>query len=142
MRTGVTLAELLTVLVIAGALAAVVIPTASRFLDGAAVQAAADRYVVLHETARQLAISRGSPARIELDTGRGTVTVSVRRRDLAWDTVESRSFGSAQLAASRSLIAFNPLGLGAGASNSSITFTRGAARRVIYVSRSGRLRRA
>lgn len=142
MRRGFTLAELLTVLAIVSVLAAVVIPPAARMLDKVAVKEAADRYAVIHETTRQLAISRGSLARLEINVTARTATISVRLSPTVWDTVEARTFGSAQVSASQRFITFNPLGIGSGASNSSIVFTRGGASRAIYVSRSGRMRRA
>lgn len=141
MVRGVTLPELVTVTTIVGLLAAVVTPPAARFLDRAAVAEGADRVAAVHAATRQLAISRSALARYELDGARRAITVSVRRSRSAWDSVESRSLGSATVRASQRTVTFTPLGVGYGASNTRIVFVRGAASETLFVSRSGRLRR-
>jgi prepilin-type N-terminal cleavage/methylation domain-containing protein len=142
MARGVTLPEVVTVLVVVAVLAAVATPSLKRSLDRAAVQEAVQRYAVLHETTRQLAIARGVIARLELDSARKTLVIAVRRTPVAWDTVDARTLGSAGLAASRLVIMFDPIGVGYGASNSRIVFSRGAAADTLFVSRTGRLRRS
>lgn len=141
MSRGVTLAELMTVLAIVSVLASVVTPPLGRYLDGAAVEEAVQRYAVLHETTRQLAIARGALARLELNSAQKTVTICVRSTPTAWDTVDTRTLGSAVLSTSQPIITFNPIGVGFGASNSRIVFSRGASADTLFVSRTGRLRR-
>lgn len=133
--------ELLTVTVILGVLASVVTPPLARWLDRAAVHEGSDRYAALHETTRQLAIARGSLARLELQPALKSATVSWRRAGTAWDTILSRPLGSARLLASRRIITFGPHGIGFGASNTRIIFSRGAAAETLTVSRTGRLKR-
>jgi Tfp pilus assembly protein FimT len=140
-RRGITVPELLTVTVILGVLASVVTPPLARGLDRAAVHEASDRYAALHETTRQLAISRGSLARLELEPALKSGTVSWRRAGTTWDTILSRPLGSARLLASRRIVTFSPLGIGFGASNTRIIFSRGAAVETLTVSRTGRLKR-
>lgn len=142
MSRGATLPELMTVLAIVSVLASVVTPPLGRYLDSAAVQEAVRRYAVLHETTRQLAIMRGALARLELDSTRKTVTIAVRRTPTAWDTADTRTLGSAALSTSQPVITFNPIGVGFGASNSRIIFSRGASADTLFVSRTGRLRRS
>lgn len=130
------------VLAIVSVLATVVTPPLGRYLDRAAVQEAVQRYAVLHETTRQLAIARGALARLELDSARKAVTLAVRRSPSAWDTVDTRTLGSAALSTSQPVTTFDPIGIGYGASNSRIVFSRGAAADTLFVSRTGRLRRS
>lgn len=141
MFRGVTLPELLAVLVLVGVMASVAIPPLVRQLDRVAVEGAADRYAVLHEATRQLAIARGTLARVELDAAARTATISWRSSSTTWDTVEFRRLGSVNLDASQSVITFNPIGVGFGLSNSRIVFSRDAAAETLTVSRTGRLRR-
>lgn len=140
MARGATLAELLTVLVIVGVTAAIVTPPLSRALDSASVHAAADRYAALHETARQLAVARSRLARLELDTTGPAATISLRQAG-AWDTVRTWNLGGARLSATQTTITFSQLGLGFGASNTRLVFSRGTSAETLTVSRTGRLKR-
>lgn len=141
MSRGLTLPELLCVLAILGVTTAIVAPPLARALDRIAVDEAADRYAAVHETTRQLAIARSGLARLELDTARGTITMSWRGVTDAWDTVDTRPLGRARLAASGLAVTFTPYGFGWGFSNTTIVLSRGAAAETLTVSRSGRLKR-
>lgn len=138
---GVTLPELLIVLVLIGIAASIVVPPLGRALDRAAVMEGAERYGTVHETARALAVARGKQTRVELDSSRREASVALRRGISAWDTVEVRGLGRAGFAASRIIVTFSPIGIGFGASNTSIVFTAGAAAETLTVSRTGRLKR-
>ena len=140
MPRGTTLPELITVTVIIGVLLSIVGAPLSRELDHTAVREGRDRYSAVHETARQLAIARSTLARVELDSVHAIATVSIRNGN-AWDTLEVRPLGAAHLGFSQRVVTFGPLGLGYGASNTSIIFRRGAAAETLTVSRLGRLRR-
>jgi prepilin-type N-terminal cleavage/methylation domain-containing protein len=141
MRHGFTLPELLSVIAIAGVLLSIVVPPLGRLLDQAAVHESADRFAALHATTRQLAIARNTLARLELDPGPRTATLSLRRTATSWDTVGSYVLGSAAIACSNSTLVFGPLGLGYGTSNARVIFARGAAADTVTTSRTGRLRR-
>ena len=138
---GFTLIEMVMVSILIGVVAAIVVPPLGRALDRAAVDEAAERYSAMHETARQLAIATGRHARVELDSVRREAVVALRRTATAWDTVDARSLGRADLSASRTMVTFSPLGIGFGASNTSIVFTSGMATETVTVSRTGRLKR-
>lgn len=138
---GVTLLELLIVLVLIGIAASIVVPPMGRALDRAAVQEGAERYGTLHETARHLAIARGRHARVELDSARREAIIALRRSPTAWDTLDIRPLGRASFTASRIIVTFSPIGIGFGASNTTIAFTAGVAAETLTVSRTGRLRR-
>ena len=139
---GFTLLEMLMVIILIGVATAVVVPPLGRALDRVAVDEAAERYAALHETARQMAIARGRHARVELDSTRREAVLALRRTATAWDTLEVQSLGRAALSASRTMVTFSPLGIGFGASNTSIVFTAGMAAETVTVSRTGRLRRS
>jgi type II secretion system protein H len=141
MSRGLTLPEMLTVLMIMGITAAIVAPPLRRSLDRAAVDDAADRYASLHEEARQIAVARGRPVRVELDTASRTATIAVANGG-AWDTLQVQALGTASLSASRVVVTFSPLGIGFGASNTRVVIARGAAAETLTVSRTGRLRRS
>ena len=141
MRQGFTLPELLSVIAIVGILLSIVTPPLGRVLDQAAVRESVERFTALHATARQLAISRNTLARLELDRTQRTATLSVRRPPTAWDTVGSYPLGLASIACTNSTMIFGPLGLGYGASNTRVIFARGASADTVTTSRTGRLRR-
>ena len=141
MRHGFTLPELLSVIVIIGILLSVVTPPLGRALDQAAVHEGVERFAALHATTRQLAISRNTLARLEVDRAQRAAAISVRRTPVVWDTVGSYSLGSASIACSNPTIVFGPLGLGYGTSNTRLIFSRGAAADTVTTSRTGRLRR-
>jgi len=140
-ESGFTLPELATVVAILGILVSVAVPPLARTLDRAAVEEGVERFAAAHATARALAISRGTLARLELDRAAHTVTLSVQRAAQAWDTVATYPLGSASIACSNPTLVFNPLGLGHGLSNTRVVFSRGAAADTVTTSRTGRLRR-
>jgi prepilin-type N-terminal cleavage/methylation domain-containing protein len=141
MRRGFTLPELLSVLGIVAILLSVTLPPLSGVLDRAAVREGVERFASLHAATRQLAVARGRLARLELDPQRTRATISVQRAPQAWDTVASYELGSARLTCSNGTITFGPFGLGFGASNTRVVFSRGVAADTVTTSRTGRLKR-
>lgn len=141
MRSGFTLPELAAVLAIMGVVASVVVPPLGRTLDRAAVEEGVQRLAAAHATTRELAIARGALARLELDAVAHTAALSVQRTAKAWDTVATYPLGTARITCSNPTMVFNPIGLGHGASNTRVIFSRGAAADTVTTSRTGRLRR-
>jgi prepilin-type N-terminal cleavage/methylation domain-containing protein len=141
MPRGVTLPELMSVLLITAVLAGVVVPPAKRLVDRAAVAGAADRLSAVHEAARQTAIARGQAARYAIDRSGPRVVVSARRSGGSWDTLLVVGLGDVGISVSQATVTFSPLGIGSGASNTTVIFARGAAAETLTVSRTGRLRR-
>ncbi len=140
MQRGVTLAELLTVIVVVGLLCAVTLPPLAHSLDRIAVDETVDRFTALHETTRQLAIVRSSLAKLEIDTGRRSAALSVAAGG-GWDTVDVRPLGDASVATSQPAVTFSPMGYGWGLSNTTIIARRGAVAETVTISRTGRLKR-
>jgi prepilin-type N-terminal cleavage/methylation domain-containing protein len=138
---GVTLPELLTVMVIMGLVASIAIHPMNHALDRAAVDEGAQRYGAMFETARAFAVARARQSRLELDTLRGVVLIELRRGQSTWDTVDQRPLGRAHVGASQTLVTFSSLGVGLGLSNGRIIFSRGNAADTLTISRTGRLKR-
>ena len=138
---GVTLPEMITVLVLIGLVASVAIHPMGHALDRAAVNEGVQRYGALFETARAFAIARARQTRLELDTARRVALIEIRRGPTAWDTLDQRPLGRARIGASQAVVTFSSLGVGFGLSNARIIFTSGAAADTITVSRTGRLKR-
>jgi prepilin-type N-terminal cleavage/methylation domain-containing protein len=138
---GVTLPELTTVLLIIGVVASVTVPPARRFVDQGTVAGAADRYAAVHEVTRHTAIARGRPARYEVDRGALRMVLSLRGPRGTWDTLRVFELGEVRLSVSQPTVTFNPLGIGSGASNTTVVLGHGAAAETLTVSRTGRLRR-
>ena len=138
---GMTLTELLIVLVLVGLAASIAVRPMRQALDRAAVDEGALRYGALFETARAIAVARGRHARIELDTARSTAVITVQATSARWDTVDQRPLGRAHVDASRTVATFSPLGVGSGVSNARIIFTCGASADTLTIARTGRLKR-
>jgi len=139
---GVTLAEIVVVLLIIGVLASVVTPPLLHSLDRLAVDEAAERYITTHEDARMEAMARGRLTRVDLDSARRQAVVLLRRSIAAWDTLAISPLGRARMTASQTSIVFSPIGMGFGASNARIVFSSDAAAETVTVSRTGRVRRS
>lgn len=137
-RKGLTLAELLVVLVILGILLSISINRIGAAADRAAVQSAVADAATIFQSARTAAIYRRSPVAVLIDTLRGTLTSRADaeplvQRDL-WQSYRVR------LSATRDSMAFDARGLGMGAANLSLMARRGRYVDTLFISRLGRLR--
>ena len=141
MAHGATLPELVVVTLIIGVMASIVTPPARRTLDRIAVTGAAQRYSTIHESARQSAIARSALVRYELARVGSSIALAVRKPNGRWDTLAVWTLGQVNVESGQRIVTFNPLGLGAGASNTRIVFSRGQAAETLTVSRTGRLKR-
>lgn len=131
---------MLIVVIIVGLVVAAVVPPLAHALDRLTVDEAVDRYTAIHETTRQLAVTHATLARLEIDTARRSVALSVHGQ-ASWDTVEIRPLGGARVSTSQNTVTFNPMGYGWGVSNTSIIVRSGAVAETLTVSRTGRLKR-
>lgn len=141
MARGTTLPELVVVTLIVGAMASIVTPPVRRTLDRLAVEGAAQRFSAIHQVARQSAIARATMVRYELARDSAAIALAVRKRNGAWDTLGVWALGRVRVESRQRVVTFNPLGLGSGASNTRVIFTRGQAAETLTVSRTGRLKR-
>ncbi|MGH7653194.1 MAG: type II secretion system protein [Gemmatimonadaceae bacterium] len=139
-RRGMTIVELLVMMVILGVLAAIAVPRAVTAIDRLSVRGATQD-VVLTLAAARAAASRGDAyVSFVADTHAGRVRVVsggevLVERDLA------RARGIT-LQASRESVTFGPGGLGWGAANTTVIVSRGARSDTVVMSRLGRVRTA
>jgi len=140
MRSGFSLFELLVVIAVLAASAALAVDAASGLRDRLAVQAARERLAALHVEARRWA-RRGWPAAVEVVAGSGRARVlragvEVRATLLAAEGVVVRLSGARRSA----LVRYDPLGIGR-PPGYTVVFERHGARATLVVSSYGRLRR-
>ena len=140
MRTGVTLIELLTVVVIVGLLAALGTPSLKHLLDRIAVDRATNELTVFYNGARLAAVLRGSRVRIEFDVD-SLLAVFEGAEDSTFLNAAGPAAIGVHLTASRRIIRIWPNGLGMGAANTKLVLTRGAAGDSLAISVLGRIRR-
>lgn len=136
--SGTTLVELLIVLAILATTAALAIPRAARFVDRTAVHAAIDAIASACALARGAAVMRGTFVTVTIDTAGAAVKVSAGA-----DTLLARPLdfgGTVRLSASRARVVYDRIGLGYGASNTTVIARRGRAADTLYTSRLGRVR--
>ena len=138
MRRGVTLLELVLVLVIVGLVAGIAVPRIQRVTDSLAVHHAALEIVSAHRRARMSAILQNR-----------LLELTIRRRHPGhprggrYGRALARSGPGAEsvtLTGPTRALVFSPVGLTVGVSNATYRLSRGTATRTVIVSRLGRLR--
>lgn len=139
MRSGLILVELLVVLVLIGLLALIAAPRLFTLADAAAVRDEAWRVVTALDAARGTAIRMGVVATLTLSDTSYQVTAAAGGDTVtAWRRPGPRQNGVALNGTGQPLL-FGPAGLAMGASNRTITVSRGSAERKVVVSRLGRV---
>src|SRR5512146_2669407 len=137
MRTGATLGELLIILVVVAALAAVTVPSASGLLAGVYTERAARELMAAHRVARFTAIVRSRPALLEVFPDSLVVRVLRGADTLAvWRAAGPATLG-VSLAGPDYPLVFAPTGLPRGFANATYRLQRGTTRRQVIVSRLG-----
>ncbi len=140
MQRGVTLLEMLIVLVLLGLLVGMSAPLLTDWSDKLAVMRAGEEVAGFLQRARLLASYRSITVRITVAGESMTVAL-----DSQPESVLARASGPAHrgvlMSASRSVLRFYPNGLGVGASNTKIVLSRGEEAESLTVSRLGRLKR-
>jgi prepilin-type N-terminal cleavage/methylation domain-containing protein len=138
MRRAFTLIELTVTLCILSILSAIAIPRAAKLLDGIHVRGAVIEIESLFSTARHIAIARGAPTTVEIDTAARAIYVS-------WGgaTLRNAKVGAdhdVRLSATRLSMSYSATGMGYGAANLSVVVRRNSVADTVFVSRLGRLR--
>ena len=137
-RRGHTLAELVVVLAIIGATAAIAAGAWRALADRAGVRAAAADLASLLAEARDEALARAAVVAARVDSGDGSVVVRI-----GIDTLARRRLGAlhgVHVAATRESVTYSPLGVGRGLANARFVLARGSAAETVWVSRLGRVR--
>ncbi len=138
MRFGFTLVDLLVAITVLGVIVALAIPTTRGLQDRLAVQRARSEVEGLYRTARLAAVLHGRSVTLRFSPDS---TVARFRSD--GQLVRARpgpATWRVSFSVSRDRITLGPLGLGVGAANTSLVFTKGSATDSIHISRLGRLR--
>lgn len=141
MVRGVTLLELLILLVVAGFVLAATIPPVGRALDHFAVDGAARDFTTLLATARHTAVAQQRRARLCIRSDSFAVDTLGPLgwgRHRAWPGPAARGIS---MTASNSEVTFSPTGVAWGVSNTTVVFVRRSHVETVIVSRLGRIRR-
>lgn len=143
MRRGFTLIELAVVLAVAGFITLIALPRLTPLYDAVAADAAARDVTTALEVAREAAVSWG--ARTRLYISRDSLRIDRDEKDSIGWTFYSRWPGPAaqgvDLNVSNPVVIFSPIGLGWGASNTTVVLKRGSHTEKITLSRLGRVKR-
>jgi Tfp pilus assembly protein FimT len=140
-RRGMTIVELLVMMAILGAMAAIAVPRAVTTMDRFSVRGATQDVVLAIAAARAAASDRSAYVSFVVDprTGRVRAVVSGGETLLERDLARTRGI---RLEASRESVTFAPGGLGWGAANTTVIVTKGTRSDTIVMSRLGRVRTA
>ena len=141
MRRGVTLLELLIVIVITTLLASMALPAIGALHDRLAVDAVTEAVVAAHTRARLVAVVERRVAVLTLTADSLVIRIIEAPADtvLRWRGEGPTAQGVAVTGMPRSLLV-GPSGAAMGVANGTYVLTRGAARRQVIVSRYGRIR--
>lgn len=135
---GFTVFELLIVMVVTGIVLAIAVPRARAGLDRAVVRSAATDVRATLGQARALALAGHSVVVVEIDSGRGMLRIR-RGSDVLLRRAVEYAHG-VELRATRDSLAYDPYGMGRGASNLSVLVRKRDAVETVFVSRHGRIR--
>jgi prepilin-type N-terminal cleavage/methylation domain-containing protein len=140
MRHGVTLIELVFVLVVLGLLSSAAVPVVTGLRDRYFVQAVAATIAGAHNRARIRAVLEGQVTELEVRADSLILRVSSGATPTpVWSAPGPLASGVSMSSAARTL-SFAPSGVTLGFANATFVVSRGAARRQVVVSRLGRVR--
>jgi Tfp pilus assembly protein FimT len=138
-QRGTTVVELVVVLIVIGALAAIALPRFREAADRFAARSAIHETRSLFTFARRAAITRRAVVGVITDTSADAIVVRSGGVELARGSLRER-YG-VTLTATRDSMSYDPRGLGYGAANLTIVARRGQGAETLFVSRLGRTRR-
>src|SRR5688500_16652945 len=134
---GFTLLELIIVMMITGIVMAIAVPRARAGLDRAVVRSAATGGRGTLGLDRTLALAGHAVVVVEVDSGRGMLRIR-RGSDVLLRRAVEYAHG-VELRGTRDSLAYDPYGMGRGASNLSVLIRKGAAVETVFVPRHGRI---
>ncbi len=143
-RDGFTLIEMIMVIVVAGIMLAVAIPTFMRFSDRNALNSAAVAVSSLHARARISAIQRGRSTTLQLSPSTNQMWItSLKTTGSGTDTLGSvenlnTRFGLTFTSTSTS-ITFTPRGVSTATSATTIILSKGTKKDTLTITAAGRL---
>lgn len=141
MHKGHTLLELMVVVTIVGIAALLTVPRVSGFLDWVAADGAAHDVTMALAVARQEAVGAGVTARLRITPESLAVDVRDTGGWVPWRRFPGPATRGVTLGVSNPEVVFSPLGAGWGASNTTVTLTRGSREERVTTSRVGRVKR-
>jgi prepilin-type N-terminal cleavage/methylation domain-containing protein len=137
---GLTLMELLLVMVLLGILAGLGFPKLAGWVHSAAVNTEQLRAAVALDAARGAAVRLGLPVVLLLEGDRWLVRAQDGADSItAWSTPGPGHSG-VELTGLGAGVRFSPSGIATGASNRTLVLSKGAVSRTVVVSRLGRIR--
>jgi len=145
-ETGFTVLELLTVVLIIGAMLAVAIPYLSKQTGKTSARGAADAVAALHAAARMGAIQRGRTASLVIPTGTNKALVVANKvtssgLDTLGKVVDLAGQFGVTVTSTSDTISFSPRGIGNMSSSVTIIISKQGFSDTLRVSRGGRLSR-
>ena len=138
MKHGFTLLETALTLAVASLLLGIALPAVTALKQGVSVERSAQELAAAHRRARAAAIAGGRPAILSVAAQTLRITF-VGAAQPHWSGPGPAEAGVTLTESPRDL-RFSPLGITTGLSNASFTLTLGSARRIVVVSRLGRVR--
>jgi prepilin-type N-terminal cleavage/methylation domain-containing protein len=137
-RTGLTLVELIVVVVIIGLMSLIGLRQLTLFLDRIATRDAVRAAGHVVERARDEAVALHTPVSVKIDTS--AATLELLSRGLALGKTDLGELHGVALSTTRDSITFDVRGLGYGAANLTLIARRGRSIDSLIVSRLGRVR--
>jgi Tfp pilus assembly protein FimT len=137
-RVGLTLAELILVVVIIGLTSLIGLRQLTLYLDRIATRDAVRAAGHVVERARDEAVALHTLVSVKIDTS--TATLALLSRGLALGKTDLGALHGVALSTTRDSITFDVRGLGYGAANLTLVARRGRATDTLVVSRLGRIR--
>jgi Tfp pilus assembly protein FimT len=141
MSRGVSLVELIFVLCIIMALAAVGVPRLQPFLDRIAADHAAREVTTALALARHGAVLQGIRARLTIAADSLRIDRLEQRGWIPWKRRPGPDHLGVAMETSNPVVTFGPSGMGWGMSNTRVVLRRGSQVETITVSRVGRVKR-